>query len=123
MKTRKINKIRRVLTAWETLAPTKSFGGFTLEQFKAAVQPVFDGRDKLAALDSEFADTETRLENDTQDGHDATLRVVNTVKGDPEHGENSPLYAAMGYIPKSNRNSGLSRKAQAAKAVAPKPTT
>jgi hypothetical protein len=36
--------------------------------------------------------------------------VVNSVKGDPEEGENSGLYAEMGYTPKADRRSGLTRK-------------
>jgi hypothetical protein len=38
--------------------------------------------------------------------------VVNSVKGDPEEGETSGLYAAMGYVPKNQRRSGLTRKGE-----------
>jgi uncharacterized protein YeeX (DUF496 family) len=31
------------------------------------------------------------------------------VKGDPNHGEDSPLYDALGYVRKSARKSGLTR--------------
>ena len=37
------------------------------------------------------------------------LNVVNSVKGDPHHGENSALYASFGYVRKSERKSGLTR--------------
>jgi hypothetical protein len=32
------------------------------------------------------------------------------VQGHPEYGEDSPLYRAMGFVPFSERSSGLSRK-------------
>ncbi len=35
--------------------------------------------------------------------------VVNSVKGTPGFGPDSPLYRALGYIRKSERRSGLSR--------------
>ena len=39
-----------------------------------------------------------------------TARVVNAVKSDPEEGKDSDLYEAMGYVRKSNRSSGLTRR-------------
>jgi hypothetical protein len=36
--------------------------------------------------------------------------VVNGVKGDPAFGEDSDLYETMGYVRKSERKSGLTRK-------------
>jgi hypothetical protein len=39
--------------------------------------------------------------------------VVNAVKGDPKFGDDSDLYDAMGYVRKSARQSGLSRKENA----------
>ncbi len=36
--------------------------------------------------------------------------VVNGVIGDPTHGPDSSLYEALGYIRKSERKSGLTRK-------------
>jgi hypothetical protein len=36
--------------------------------------------------------------------------IVNAVKGEPNYGDDSDLYAGMGYVRKSARASGLSRK-------------
>jgi hypothetical protein len=35
------------------------------------------------------------------------------VKGHPKFGENSAVYSAMGYVPKSERSSGLTRRREA----------
>jgi hypothetical protein len=43
-----------------------------------------------------------------------TDNVVNSVKGDPNHGENGPLYASFGYVRKDDRKSGLTRAAKKA---------
>ncbi len=114
-----MNKIGKVAAAWEALAPTTSFGGMTLAEFKARVQPVNDLQDKLLTLGSESTDTDTRLQTAADDSNAAALLVVNAVKGDPDHGEDSPLYAAMGYVRKSDRRSGLSRKTATTTNVVP----
>jgi hypothetical protein len=106
------NRVSKVITAWETLAPTKTFGGMTLEVFKEKTKPTFDLREQIPVLESQTTDAETRLLDADKASKDAMLLVVNAVKGDPENGEDGPLYAAMGYIRKSDRKSGLARKAK-----------
>src|SRR5712675_1884771 len=92
-----------IINAWNTLAPTASFGGMTLAQYKTKVQPSFDTRTQLDSLDAQVT-----AATDTRDNADvATLRtnqlVVNAVKGDPNYGDDSELYDAMGYTRRSER--------------------
>jgi len=47
-----------------------------------------------------------------------TKQLVNSVKGHPKYGENSALYAAMGYVTASERSSGLTRRREAEMAKA-----
>jgi hypothetical protein len=64
---------KRIVSAWERLRPDMSFGGMTLGQFKAAVQPSFDKRaaveDARYLVDLDRADrdpvavTESRIEH------------------------------------------------------------
>lgn len=42
--------MQRMINAWETLAPTKSFGGMTLAQCKTAAQPAVDAREQIENL-------------------------------------------------------------------------
>ena len=105
-------KLQTVLNAWETLRPTKTFAGMTLEQFKAKVQPSLDTRSSLTTLQSQATDhrTQRQLSDDASIG--LAQLVVNSVKGDIDEGENGSLYAAMGYVTKDARQSGLTRKGQ-----------
>ncbi len=48
---------------------------------------------------------------------EAVQRVVKGVVGDPAFGEDCDLYEAMGYVRKSERKSGLSRKKAATPAA------
>ena len=49
---------------------------------------------------------------------ETVLGVVNSVKGDPEEGEDSALYEALGYVRKSERKSGLKRSRKPAPVTA-----
>ena len=95
-------KLQKVIDAWTTLRPTKSFSGLTLTQFQAQVQPSLAARDQLVTLSNQM--TDSRTQRRLSDAASLTLaqQVVNSVKGDPAEGEDGPLYAAMGYVPKSN---------------------
>lgn len=51
--------------------------------------------------------------NADAESSEITLSVVNSVKGDPNFGENSAFYSALGYVPKDDRRSGLTRVSNA----------
>ena len=105
-------KLQSVIDAWTTLRPTKLFAGMTLEQFKAKVQPSLDTRSSLTTLQTQATDHRTQRQLSDDASLQVAQLVVNSVKGDIEEGENGSLYAAMGYVTKNARQSGLTRKGQ-----------
>jgi hypothetical protein len=103
-------KYNRILNAWRNLAPEKTFAGMTLKQFEEQVEKSNIPREKLITLDDEI-----RQEQANRDTEDAvTLKacdlIVKGVVADPMFGDDSALYEAMGYVRKSERKSGLTRK-------------
>lgn len=103
-------KMTKMLNAWKTLAPDKSFGGMTLEQFERYVNDSLEARVTVSSLDD--SRTQAIAMRDNYDNvflHKAQL-VVNGVLADPTEGDDSALYEAMGYVRKANRKSGLTRK-------------
>ena len=100
---------RQIINAWNTIAPNATFAGMTLAQFKTKVQPTFDTRAQIDTLNAQL--TATMDHRDTADiaTNAAVHLVVNAVKGDPNFGDDSDLYDAMGYVRRSERASGLSR--------------
>jgi hypothetical protein len=102
-------KIQRMLNAWETLAPAKSFGGMTLTQFRAVAQLALDAR----ALIDNLENQRTQAISDREDADEAFQEkaqlVVNGVLADSTEGPDSALYEAFGYTPKRDRKSGLTR--------------
>lgn len=112
-------KIEKMENAWEELAPGKTFGGLTLTQFKEITAPAREARARLADLEAQM----TKAQNDRDNADAAFLvkaqLVINGVLADPTEGPDSALYEAMGYTRKSDRKSGLTRKAGSPKP--PKP--
>ena len=103
-------KLADVLKAWKDICPAKSFAGMTLVQFTAKVQPSLDARVHLDTLADQTIAAETDRENADLVSMPQVLLVVNAVKGDQTEGEDGELYAAMGYVRKSDRKTGKTNK-------------
>lgn len=112
-------KLETLISDWETLQPTKSFAGMTLEQFKIRVQPSLQTRTQLSALRNQATQSLTLRQQHDTSSQELVNRVVNAIKGDPDEGDDGPLYAALGYVPKSQRRSGLTRKGPTTPPVEP----
>ncbi|MFH1500157.1 MAG: hypothetical protein ABII82_20310 [Verrucomicrobiota bacterium] len=107
-------RINQVLIAWKTLRPTKTFAGFSYEQFETLVQPCLDTRATIAALENQLIAAQNQRDDADRTALDTIALVVNAVKGDPDEGDDGELYEAMGYVRKSERKSGLRRGKTAA---------
>ena len=103
-------KMERILNAWETLAATKSFGGLSLEQMQAIAAPARATREEIEDLEDRLSEALARRADADEIVGKKLVLVVNSVKGDPTEGPDSPLLRAMGYTRESERKTGLSRK-------------
>jgi hypothetical protein len=110
---RTVRKVDEVVMAWEQLAPSATFAGMTLAEFRTAVDPSKAERIRTAELEAELSGAAGRRALADLNTNEKLKLVVAAVKGDPAHGENSALYRAMGYIPMAERASGLTRKVAA----------
>lgn len=113
-------RLDRIVSAWRAHAADKTFGGMTLPQFEAEIAPSRTVRVQLAANETE----KTGLINNRDDADEHSLTkaqlMVNGVNGDPNFGPNSTLIEAIGYVRKSERKTGLTRKAGGNAPAAPK---
>jgi hypothetical protein len=104
------DRIATIRSAWKEPAPQVSFAGKTLAEFDLAMRAPLQVRQEIESLEKQLegrkADRMT-LDEAASVGLDL---VVNSVKGTPGFGPDSPLYRAMGYIRKSERKTGLTRK-------------
>ncbi|HYV24389.1 MAG TPA: hypothetical protein VE969_04060 [Pyrinomonadaceae bacterium] len=103
-------KLRKAITSWETLAPAKSFGGLTLDQFKTQTALSFTARETIANFEAQM----TQALNDRATADEASLdllqRVTNGVLADPTEGPDSSLIEGLGRVRQSERKTGLTRK-------------
>jgi hypothetical protein len=104
---RKAEDIRLV---WKEQAPEAVFAGIPLADLEAALLELQQSTEDLKIKDqARSAAVKTR--GDKVTALASLLRtVVRGVQGHPEYGEDSPLYRAMGFVPLSERKSGLTRR-------------
>ncbi len=88
--------------AWREIAPEASFAGMTLAEFETKTAPLAQSVLRLQALDAQIS-AELKAREEAEIMAREAMRIV-------AHGENSQLYRAMGFVPLSQRQSGLTRK-------------
>jgi hypothetical protein len=104
------DSIAKLSSAWDQLAPDAVFSEMTREQFLAASEPSVTVRGRIRDLTQERKASLAARSASDRNSNALYQRVVNSIKGSPAHGEDSPLYRALGYKTKSERGSGLTRK-------------
>ena len=104
-----LDKSQKLLRSWEELAPEAVFSGLTMAEFRGMVEPVLEIRESIRKADQDRVAQAIRRDAQEKNLNQKYLRVVNAIKAAPEHGEDSPLYGAIGYVIRSARQSGLGR--------------
>ena len=112
-------RIIMYLKLWLELCPDQVFAEMTREQFEQAVKASLDARAKLASLDAQWSNTMAERKAADLAAAPVLQRFVNAVKAHPKFGEDSGLYTALGYVPKSQRSSGLTRRREKGAAKVP----
>ncbi|HRH41064.1 MAG TPA: hypothetical protein PKY82_05420 [Pyrinomonadaceae bacterium] len=100
-----------VLEAVRELAPEKVFGGIPLADYDSIVQEAVDVRTEHVNAEINVSNLANKRDNIDERALKMRELIVNGIIGDPEFGPDSTLYERCGYIRKSNRKSGLTRKA------------
>lgn len=96
--------------AWVEGAPSVNFNGIKQSDFQTAIEAA--DADDQAIEDLEI---ELKMKRDERDDKYKALdqqrsKVGQGVAGSPDYGNDSPLYGAMGFVRKSEKKSGLTRK-------------
>ena len=104
VKRKKVKIEERVATsiaAWRAISPESSFSGMTLAQAEAALAPPMELRERILALEKEVEGLKMlRIDEDVA-ASKLLDSIVNSIKGDLNHGKNSALYRGFGYIRQS----------------------
>lgn len=103
-------QIRKIIEAWQDLAPDTVLYGYTLEQFREVVRPSLEARIEIDDLQRRIRMAIKRRNSADPRATRVMRGIVDGVKGTPDHGEDSALYAAMGYVMKSARRKRRRKK-------------
>jgi hypothetical protein len=102
-------RIATLINGWEEHAPNAKFFSLTLGEFKLQMNSSLKPREEIADYEAKVKAALVQRDNADLANRETVRDVVNAIRGDANYGENSPLYAALGYVPRNQRASGLSR--------------
>ena len=105
-----ITELEVLASGWEKYAINETFSGYTLEQLQALIQAL---RELLAVMDALKLNYRGKIAARQTMGTelgDIRLRIVNCIRGHENFGEDSEFYRFLGFVTKSERKSGLTRK-------------
>ena len=88
--------------------------------YESAIQDALDAETAIAEAEAQLENKRVARDEKVTALAAKTALVINGVIGNPAYGPDSDLYGAMGYVRKSQRQSGLTQKSNAA---APQQTT
>ena len=108
--------------AWKEQAPEAEFAGKSLADLEAAITALEQISEDLRIRD-QARSAALRTRDAKKKELAGIIRVIaRGVEGHPAHGDDSPLYRAMGFVPFSERGSGLTRKSAGGDATGEKET-
>ncbi|CAN5469648.1 hypothetical protein BH10ACI1_BH10ACI1_07530 [soil metagenome] len=107
---KRMEKMNKILQAWRDLAPNERFAGMTIAEFETEINKSVTFRLDLTELENQITAKTQERDMTDETNWDLSQFVVDSVKGNRSFGQNSGLYEAMGYITKSERKSGLTKK-------------
>lgn len=91
------------IASWREYAPEATFAGVTLAQFEVDSKKPLELRQRMQVARTQLAGM--LLERDKADTVlvELLVNIANSIRGNPDHGLNSPLYRSLGFVPKSER--------------------
>ena len=102
--------IERAVNALSTLAPGAKFNNIGLAEFAPQAERSMAPRRRLVEVDTIRTDQIAVREMEDEKTLKMLEKIILGVLSDDNFGEDSALYEALGYIRKSQRKSGLTRR-------------
>ncbi len=96
--------------AWKEGALDVEFMGVRQTDLNGQITAIEAKEETLDDLRAQVKILEEEIQDDYGALDDTLVNVGNGVRGDKDFGDDSPLYGAMGFVRKSERASGLTRK-------------
>ena len=104
------NRLKKSVSVWRSLRPTKKFLGLTVDEFEEELKPCSAAREAVDEAEAKLTGSINARNEADVTGLTLVDRFVAAVKADETEGENSEVLEALGYVIPSKRKSGLHRK-------------
>lgn len=98
------------LAAWREHALNATFAKMDLEQFEIETETPQSIDAQMKAARIKLAGLKLKRDRATRKVQETLVKVADAVRGDVDYGPDCELYRALGYVPKSERKTGLTRK-------------
>ena len=105
-----IARVAKMLDAWRQGAPDVKFMNISQAAFQADYDEVQTELQAIADAEASIKMRKVAVAAKAAGLQKKSVRVREGVEGDSAYGNDSPLYAAMGFVIDSLRKSGLTRK-------------
>lgn len=96
--------------AWKEGAPSVEFMSVKQTDLNGKITNIETKEQTLDERRAQVKILEDEILDDYAELDDTLVDVGNGVRGNKDYGDDSPLYGAMGFVRKSERASGLTRK-------------
>lgn len=109
-------RVTQFLASWKEYAPDHVFADMTLEEFTTKAGESDAARDSIIEANTKLQGL--KLQRDQKDAaiKDDLILIAHSIRGNKAYGEDCPFYRSLGFVPKSERKSGL-RRARSGKAT------
>ncbi len=107
------------LSSWQEFAPTVTFAGFTLAQFEEESTPPIDIRKEMADLKTKLKGLKLKRDKADEALTKILVLIAHAIRGNEAYGEDCELYRSLGFVPKSERNTGRKKGQKAVKMPVP----
>jgi hypothetical protein len=97
---------------WEAEAPDIKFRKHSLADLKAKRQSIESAKQEAANIEAQLKSKNSEIDDLYYELDDMIVDVGEGVRGHDDYGSDSKLYGLMGFIRKSLRKSGLTRKSK-----------
>ena len=109
-KPKTVARAELVQAAWKNQAPEEIFGGLGLEDHKVALAGVRKAETQVEALEVALKGARELRDDRVVELALINRKVYHGVLGHPDYGDDCATLAQMGYVRRSKRASGLTRR-------------
>jgi hypothetical protein len=102
-------RVTQFIASWKEYAPNQVFADMTLEEFTTKAEESDVARDSIIEVNTKLKGLKLQRDQTDKALKDDLILIAHSIRGNKAYGEDCPFYRSLGFVPKSERKSGLKR--------------